>query len=82
MIVLFLSGDDGNEAGCDAPAEYDDDDDDDDFGGGVDEGLDFGSAEVLEPIGINWAEMCYFWQYFTVKEIEQNNRLFKIQTSQ
>ncbi|PFX25500.1 condensin-2 complex subunit H2-like isoform X2 [Stylophora pistillata] len=47
-----IYGDDGNEAGCDAPAEYDDDDDDDDFGGGVDEGLDFGSAEVLEPIAL------------------------------
>ncbi|RMX60053.1 hypothetical protein pdam_00004545 [Pocillopora damicornis] len=41
--------DDDNGVGCDDPADFDDDGDD--FGG-VDEGLDLGSAEVLEPMAL------------------------------
>ena len=48
-MCLFLSDDD-NGVGCNDPADFDDDGDD--FGG-VDEGLDLGSAEVLEPMGKN-----------------------------
>ena len=48
-MCLFLSDDD-NGVGSDDPANFDDDGDD--FGG-VDEGLDLGSAEVLEPMGKN-----------------------------
>lgn len=41
--------DDDNGVGCDDPADFDDDGDD--FGG-VDEGLDLESAEVLEPMAL------------------------------
>ena len=60
-MCLFLS-DDGNGVGYDDPANFDDDGDD--FGG-VDEGLDLGSAEVLEPMGKN---LFFLLQYLQNKK--------------
>ena len=81
-MCLFLSDDD-NGVGCNDPADFDDDGDD--FGG-VDEGLDLGSAEVLEPMGKNWAKICSFYHsiYRTrngTKQQTQFSYVFRIQIS-